>query len=248
METGEDIRVRASNRRLYDRFWKRMPVTPPQWFSTWRLTSPKASGKQFVEIGSGTRPRSPFEGTVFLDLSLSALKKLREKGGFAGLADAGRLPVASGCADVVVAFDVVEHVEQDARLFDEVGRVLRDGGSFIFSVPLHPALFDRFDRIAGHFRRYEPAGLVRQLAGAGFAVAGWCPFGSRPSSGLINWAGAWWLERYPSWCAWIRDVLFRLMGRYFQRALRPGRGDLARVGLEVPGAVVKARKISGLPR
>ncbi|MHC4778406.1 MAG: class I SAM-dependent DNA methyltransferase [Planctomycetota bacterium] len=232
----------GANRRLYDRFWKRMPVTPPQWFSTWKLVGKGRDKSRIVEIGPGTRPRAPIESTLFLDLSISALKKLKGRGGRGSLADGGRLPVRTSAADMVVAFDVLEHVEGEEKLFREIGRVLKPGGEFVFSVPLHPRLFDRFDRVAGHLRRYEPAGLDRGLAEAGFEVTHWFPFGSRPGNGWLNRTGAWWLERYPSWCAWTRDTLFRMVGRYFQRDLCPGEGGLAGATEEVGGALVKARK------
>lgn len=233
---------RDANRRLYDRFWKRNPVTPPHWFSTWGLWGTASNGTRFVEIGPGTRPRVPLDRALFLDLSLSALKRLKERGARGALADGGRLPVAASSADVLVAFDVIEHVERDAALLAEIRRVLRPGGRLLFSVPLHPALFDRFDAVAGHVRRYDPAALVALLDREGFDVVSWCAFGSRPHNGLVNRLGAWWLERHPAWCAWCRDVLFRAVGRRLQTplALRPG--DLAAAGPEVGGVVVLARR------
>jgi len=242
---GDAPATGAANRDLYDRFWKRMPVTPPQWFNTWSLVGPGRAGRRVVEVGSGTRPRAPIPGTLFLDLSLSALRKLKERGAYAGLSDGGRLPVRSGAADLVVAFDVLEHVRGDDGLFAEIGRVLKPGGEFLFSVPLHPELFDEFDRVSGHLRRYEPRALDAMLARAGFAVESWCPFGSRPRSRLINRVGAWWLVRHPSWCAWVRDILFRSFGRSLQADLLPSAGDLASAGLGVAGVVVKARKRRG---
>ena len=236
---------RALNRSLYDRFWKRMPVIPPHWFSTWKLVGRGRASRVYVEIGPGTRPRAPLDKTLYLDLSRSALIKLRERGARTGLADGGRLPLRSGGADVVVAFDVLEHVEGDEALFREIGRVVKPGGDFIFSVPLHPELFDRFDAVAGHVRRYAPADLLGRLEGAGFSVASWCAFGSRPRMGLINWAGAFWLERFPSWCAWCRDILFRAVGRHLQAEIRFEPGDLGAAGTEVAGVVVVARRAEG---
>ncbi|MHC4600096.1 MAG: methyltransferase domain-containing protein [Planctomycetota bacterium] len=232
----------AANRHLYDRFWKRMPVTPPQWFSTWSLVGAGRRRGRIVEIGPGTRPRAPLQSTLFLDLSLSALRKLARRGGRGSLADGGRLPLRRGSVDMVVAFDVLEHVERDGDLFEEIGRVLKGGGDFIFSVPLHPALFDRFDEVAGHLRRYEPSDLVDRLRAADFAVEAWSGFGSRPRSGWVNRAGAWWLENYPAWCAWTRDVLFRAVGRYFQGELPMRSEGLSRAAEDVAGVVVKARK------
>lgn len=48
------------------------------------------------------------------------------------LGDACNLPYADDSFDVVCAMDLIEHVEQPARLVSEVGRVLRPGGMFFF--------------------------------------------------------------------------------------------------------------------
>jgi len=232
----------SANRALYDRFWKRMPVTPPRWFSTWDWVGRGKGAGSFVEIGPGTRPRSPLDRTCFLDLSVSALRKLRDRGARGGVADGGRLPLRSESADVLVAFDVLEHVERDGNLFREIGRVVKPGGRFLFSVPLHPELFDRFDEVAGHVRRYEPEELVRLLREAGFRVQAWTAFGTRPRAPWLNRLGAYWMERFPAWCAWTRDLLFRFVGRHLQAALVPREGELAEAGLEVAGVFVKAKK------
>lgn len=48
------------------------------------------------------------------------------------LADACAVPCAPGSFDVVCAMDLIEHVEDPARLIAEVGRVLAPGGMFFF--------------------------------------------------------------------------------------------------------------------
>jgi len=66
--------------------------------------------------------------------------------------------------DIVLALDVVEHVEDDAgflrRLLDTH---LTDGGHLIFSVPAWPVLFSNHDRFLHHYRRYRPATARRLL-------------------------------------------------------------------------------------
>jgi glycosyltransferase involved in cell wall biosynthesis/protein-L-isoaspartate O-methyltransferase len=65
--------------------------------------------------------------------------------------------------DVVLAFEVLEHIEDDrAALADWVGR-LRPGGRLVVSVPAFQSRFSITDVEVGHHRRYEPDGL-RQLA------------------------------------------------------------------------------------
>lgn len=230
------------NLQVYDRLWSRIQVTPPQWFSTWPLTRPRKTDRLTVEIGPGSRPRAALAGTLFLDLSLPALKRLSREHAWTGCADGGRLPVKSSVADQVVAFDVLEHLDGDEALFREIDRILKPGGRFLFSVPLHPELFDVFDEVAGHLRRYEPGHLTGLLTSCGFSILHWSAFGSRPAGSFINRLGAWWLKRHPAWCAWVRDVLFRMVGRQFQSPLVPAQGDLGDAGTEVGGVVVVARK------
>ncbi|GAB2697960.1 class I SAM-dependent methyltransferase [Thalassiella azotivora] len=85
-------------------------------------------------------------------------------------ADAERLPVGDASVDAVVAFDVLEHLEDDARAVAEVARVLRPGGSFLVAVPVDMRLWSDHDVAVGHVRRYDRTGLLRLLAGGGLQV------------------------------------------------------------------------------
>jgi len=49
--------------------------------------------------------------------------------------DVGELPIADGCADVVLLLDVIEHIAEPGRALAEAHRVLRPGGALIISVP-----------------------------------------------------------------------------------------------------------------
>lgn len=70
--------------------------------------------------------------------------------------------------DLVGAFEVLEHMEDDAAVLRAWIRWLKPGGSVILSVPAHQHRFGAWDRVVGHFRRYGRADLVRVLSGAGF--------------------------------------------------------------------------------
>lgn len=70
--------------------------------------------------------------------------------------------------DVVGAFDVLEHVEDDERVLAEIHRAVRPGGGVLITVPQHPRLWSAADDYARHVRRYTRAELVGKLERAGF--------------------------------------------------------------------------------
>ncbi len=84
--------------------------------------------------------------------------------------DATALPVASGCCDLVVAFDVLEHLEDDLGAAREVLRALRPGGTFVVAVPADPRLWSAHDEAVDHVRRYTRPTLTTVLVRAGFAL------------------------------------------------------------------------------
>ncbi len=76
----------------------------------------------------------------------------------------------SGTIAAVGAFDVVEHVRDDAAFLAELRRILIPGGRLYVTVPAYDWLWSHADVSAGHYRRYSPRGLQQRLAAAGFEV------------------------------------------------------------------------------
>lgn len=71
-------------------------------------------------------------------------------------------------ADLVCAFEVLEHIEDDSGALAEWIGLVRPGGHLLLSVPAHPARFGPSDVRAGHFRRYAPTALAALLRSTGF--------------------------------------------------------------------------------
>jgi SAM-dependent methyltransferase len=69
--------------------------------------------------------------------------------------------------DLVVAFEVIEHIEDDAGALAEWAAHLRPGGWLLLSTPAWQKRFGAADEMVGHFRRYDPPVLRDRLAGAG---------------------------------------------------------------------------------
>jgi 2-polyprenyl-3-methyl-5-hydroxy-6-metoxy-1,4-benzoquinol methylase len=71
---------------------------------------------------------------------------------------------------LVMAFEVLEHIEHDAAALREWRRWLKPNGTLLLSVPSHMKKWNPSDVWAGHFRRYERTQLLDLMDAAGFVV------------------------------------------------------------------------------
>jgi SAM-dependent methyltransferase len=76
--------------------------------------------------------------------------------------------VAGECFDIVCAFEVLEHIEDDRAALTEWRAHLNPGGHLLLSVPAFASRFSVRDEAVGHYRRYEPADLRALLQDVGF--------------------------------------------------------------------------------
>lgn len=83
--------------------------------------------------------------------------------------DATSIP-ATNAFDVIGAFDVLEHIEQDEVALREMYRAVKPGGGVLIAVPQHPALWSVSDEVAYHQRRYRRGELERKVSAAGFRI------------------------------------------------------------------------------
>jgi SAM-dependent methyltransferase len=200
--------VTAINRRFYDAFWGRARLQRPDRFNTWPLISQllPASPRR-LELGPGLRPRLPIAGTHFIDVSQPVIDRLNALGGIAAAGEIGSLPFGDGALDLVCAFDVIEHLEDDRRVFSEMSRVLKDDGVLIFAVPLHPDHWTPFDDTVGHARRYDPSDLLAILERHQLTLEKSAVYGMQPSNPKWVAYGMWWLEHHPRramfWYNWV---------------------------------------------
>jgi SAM-dependent methyltransferase len=72
--------------------------------------------------------------------------------------------------DVIGAYDVLEHIDQDEAVLLELREALVQGGGVVLTVPQHMSLWSVEDEIAHHVRRYEPTELQRKVTAAGFDI------------------------------------------------------------------------------
>jgi len=118
-----------------------------------------------LDVGCGTGLNSvvlsDFGVVSSLDVSVAALDYCRAKGltnVYSGSAE--ELPFHDGSFDVVVAMDVLEHLNDDVKAANEIRRVLKNGGLFICFVPAFQFLWSKQDEILMHHRRYTRFSLI----------------------------------------------------------------------------------------
>jgi hypothetical protein len=68
----------------------------------------------------------------------------------------------------LLAFEVLEHIEDDLGALKEWSMYLKRMGKIIISVPAHQNKFSLADEYVGHIRRYEKAELLVLLKTAGY--------------------------------------------------------------------------------
>jgi SAM-dependent methyltransferase len=121
-----------------------------------------AGGNTRVLRAHGWRP-------VALEYSADGARVARDRGLTVVRGDATNLPAGAGTVDLVTAFDVIEHIQDDYLAVAEIRRVLRPGGTLLVTVPCDMRLWSAHDVAGHHFRRYDRDGL-RRVIGAGLEI------------------------------------------------------------------------------
>jgi SAM-dependent methyltransferase len=102
----------------------------------WQAATGSWDNKVVVDIGCGpgnlyaTIGGSP-KILVGVDISPGALKMAKECGYIPLLADAQNLPLADGCADLVVANATIHHCDDMAKTLAEAARIVKPGGLLV---------------------------------------------------------------------------------------------------------------------
>ena len=69
--------------------------------------------------------------------------------------------------DLVCAFEVIEHLEDDTAMLSDWAEHVAPGKHLMVSVPAWPERFSPMDELVGHYRRYTPVQLHDTLSAAG---------------------------------------------------------------------------------
>jgi SAM-dependent methyltransferase len=120
------------------------------------------TGRNVVEFGR----LGPTEG---VDLSPQAVEFCHRRG-LTGVREAAieDLPYEDGRFDLVLATDVIEHLEDEGPALEELHRVTSAEGRLVLTVPAYQWLWSRHDTSWHHFRRYTRARLAARAAAHGW--------------------------------------------------------------------------------
>lgn len=145
----------------------------------WALGSFFPGMRTFYDLGVGTgfvldgiRSANPGLELYGSDLALDSLAITTERIGDAATlfhTEAARIPFAQHF-DVIGAFDVVEHIQDDVGALRAIHRAVKPGGGALLTVPQHMAFWSRLDAETGHIRRYQGHELADKARAAGFEV------------------------------------------------------------------------------
>jgi ubiquinone/menaquinone biosynthesis C-methylase UbiE len=140
-----------------------------------QLGIPTAAPTLDVGTSVGTNLRmlrdSGFSDVVGLDFSDEAARWCAEKGlGTVRKGDITAMPFEDESFSLVLATDIIEHVDDDRRALSEIRRVLKPGGHVLITVPAFPSLWGLHDEVSQHKRRYRAPTLLDLIRDAGLEL------------------------------------------------------------------------------
>lgn len=150
----------VSRRELVDSLVRRLPL---------------GSDAVIVDVGCGTGATAVqlrnYGRVIGVDISPLALAWSQKRGlSDLLLAAAERLPITRESVDVIVATDILEHLDDDLAVLREFHRALKPGGYVVVTVPAYSILWSEHDLALMHRRRYVARVLAHRGRAAGFEI------------------------------------------------------------------------------
>jgi SAM-dependent methyltransferase len=135
-------------RELSDSLWQRRLA----WVREQAAAVPE--GRTVLDIGAGSAPyRSDFAHTNYMTQDLMQTPAL-EYGRIDIVSDLTDIPLPDGSADVVLCTEVFEHVPEPLAALSELVRLMKPGGTLIFTAPLGSGHHQKPYQFYGGYTRF----------------------------------------------------------------------------------------------
>lgn len=137
--------------------------------------APLPASPRILDAGCGTgrnlREYGALGDALGIEPSADAVAFCHERG-LRNVRQAGleQLPFEEASFDLLMAFDVLEHVEDDVGALEELRRVAAERATLVVTAPAYRWLWSSHDTSHHHFRRYTRREIVRRAERAGWRV------------------------------------------------------------------------------
>jgi 2-polyprenyl-3-methyl-5-hydroxy-6-metoxy-1,4-benzoquinol methylase len=138
------------------------------------------TAQTFMEVGCGTgfvlsaiaasRKWDRLYGSELYEEGLTFARKRLNGSAELIQMDARSIPEQYRHMDVIGAFDVIEHIEDDEAVLSGIHQALEPKGGLMIAVPQHRWLWSSIDEISHHVRRYSADDLHDKIKRAGFRI------------------------------------------------------------------------------
>lgn len=189
-----------------------------KWYNPWLLSFFAGHlGKEILDVGGGIGNFTKLLGTygkvTSIDIQKKYYAKVKSSDKDFGYGDIekGEYFFNNKLFDSIICLNVLEHIENDERALSNIYRLLKKDGSAIILVPAGKLLYSKYDKLLGHFRRYNCRELKEKAVKAGFKIS---------EVRYLNWWGGlgWFVflkvlkkSEFPE-----KEVgIFDILGKYF---------------------------------
>ena len=140
-----------------------------------KLLDSKNKSVDILDVGCGTginfKILNRFGKVTGIDNSQLAINFCQKRGIKDVLkGEAEKLPLTDNSYDLVCAFDLIEHMDDDKKALREFYRVCKPSGYVFILAPAYQFLWSEHDEALHHKRRYTLSDLHRKLSLAGFIL------------------------------------------------------------------------------
>jgi len=112
-----------------------------------------------------------FSDVLGIDISEESIRHCKMKGlKNTQVMDGSKTNYDNAKFDIIIASDILEHIDQEKRALKEWKRILKKNGKLLVFVPAFKSLWSSHDNVSRHYRRYTKKSLKNSLSKASFKL------------------------------------------------------------------------------